>query len=144
MEYTDSNDVPDNTEPTATEPTAEPTATGETAEAGAGPVNQQAPAPTSAPSPVRRLYRTDGPIAGIAAGLAEYFKIDPILVRLALVAGTVVAFPVLPLVYIAAWIIIPKADQVPGPPIMTAPAIPPTPYPHPDAPAPADEGLGGN
>lgn len=38
---------------------------------------------------VKRLYRsrTDRRIAGICGGVAEYFKMDPTLVRLLFVAG---------------------------------------------------------
>jgi phage shock protein C len=38
---------------------------------------------------VKRLYRsrTDRRIAGVCGGVAEYFKIDPTLVRLLFVAG---------------------------------------------------------
>lgn len=59
----------------------------------------------------KRLYRTEkGKVwAGIFSGMAEYFDIDPVLLRIGWVAfmlGTGV-FPGL-LFYLIAWLIIPK------------------------------------
>lgn len=63
-------------------------------------------------SPTKRLYRsrTDRKIAGICGGLAQYFDIDPVIVRLAwallfFLAGT--GF----IVYLIAWIVIPLEPQ---------------------------------
>lgn len=57
----------------------------------------------------KRLYRSkkDKMLAGVCAGIAEYFDIDPVIVRLiwicaVLFGGTGV------LAYIIAWIIIPE------------------------------------
>ena len=58
----------------------------------------------------KRLYRAsknDSMIGGVCAGIAEYFEVDPTLIRLlwivfSLVAGSGV------LAYILAWIIIPR------------------------------------
>lgn len=86
--------------------------------------------------PARRLERGDGPIAGVAAGLANYFQVDPTMVRLGLVAASVVAFPTIPITYLAAWMIIPRADE-PG--VLATPAPAPAPAPTstpPPAPAP--------
>lgn len=80
------------------------------------------PPPMVDPNATRRLYRTDGPIGGVSAGLAEYFSIDPVLVRLVMVAATIVSFPMVPFAYVAAWLIIPRRNQAPVPPIMTSPA----------------------
>lgn len=93
---------------------------------GAGNTHRSAylpptPSPTGYPVP-KRLYRTDGPISGVSAGLAEYFNLDAVLIRVLIVAGSVVTFPVLPLVYIAAVFIIPQKDEVTAPPVMTGPA----------------------
>ena len=68
---------------------------------------------------VRRLYRTESPIGGVAAGLADYFTVDPVLVRLGLVAGTLIGGPIVPIGYIAAWVIIPQANPAPVAPIMS-------------------------
>jgi phage shock protein C len=56
--------------------------------------------------------------AGVAGGLAEYFEIDPALVRLMWVAAAVVSGGLAIPVYILAWIILPRDDRVPtsGPP----------------------------
>lgn len=127
----------ENTQQTQTQPGGWPqdstTGTNDFGTSGADAKHYTATASNGA----RRLYRTDGPISGVAGGLADYFNIDPVIVRLIIVAGTVVGFPIIPIGYIAAWIIIPKADPAPVPPIMTAPAVPVPPTPHPDAPAPA-------
>lgn len=97
------------------------------------------PSYTTAPEPQKygRLYRTNGPISGVSGGIADYFGIDPVIVRLAMVAGTIIGGPTLPIAYIAAWIIIPEANPAPVAPIMTAQPTPPPPPQHPDAPAPA-------
>ena len=105
----------------------------------------QPPPPAFRANTPKRLYRTDGPISGVSAGLAEYSGVDAILIRLAIVALSIVAFPAMPIVYLAAWIIIPRADVTPVPPIMapnpvaqqnvTPAAV------HPDAPAPSSDSL---
>lgn len=58
---------------------------------------------------VKRLYRSgrDRILGGVCGGIAEYFRMDPVLIRLlwvlfALVGGAGV------LLYIIAWIIIPR------------------------------------
>jgi phage shock protein C len=49
--------------------------------------------------------------AGVAGGMAEYFDIDPSLVRLLWVAATVVTGGLAVPVYILAWIILPRDDR---------------------------------
>jgi phage shock protein PspC (stress-responsive transcriptional regulator) len=73
------------------------------------------PAPPSA-SPVRRLTRRmDGKVlGGVANGLAAYFAIDPLIVRLGFVAFVFVAGPIAVLLYLLAWAVIP-ADPHSGP-----------------------------
>lgn len=71
----------------------------------------------------KRLYRSRGEsqIAGICGGLAAYFNVDPVLVRLIAVAVTLLT-GVLPgvLAYLAGWLIMPPeptpkaAEGVPG------------------------------
>jgi phage shock protein C len=59
----------------------------------------------------KRLYRsvTDRKIAGVCGGLAEYFDIDPVVVRLiAVVLLLPGGFPGL-LPYIVMWVIVPEA-----------------------------------
>jgi len=57
---------------------------------------------------VRRLYRsrTDRKIAGICGGLAKYFDIDPVIVRLAWVLLFFLGGSGI-FLYIIAWIVIP-------------------------------------
>jgi phage shock protein PspC (stress-responsive transcriptional regulator) len=67
---------------------------------------------------VRRLIRsrTNGTIAGVCAGLAEYFDVDVVLVRAAWVVFSIVPGCVIGgvLAYLAAWLLIPEgADAVP-------------------------------
>lgn len=61
-------------------------------------------------APLRRS-RSDRMIAGVVAGLARYFDLDPTLARVLYVVVSILsaAFPGI-LVYIALWIIIPEGD----------------------------------
>jgi phage shock protein PspC (stress-responsive transcriptional regulator) len=58
----------------------------------------------------RKLTRseTDKRVAGVCAGLAEYFGVDPILVRIAFVVLAIMG-PGIPL-YIVLWIAMPKGE----------------------------------
>ncbi len=57
----------------------------------------------------RRLYRsrTDRMVGGVAGGLGKYFSIDPTLVRLLFIIGTLAGGPGL-LAYIILLIIVPE------------------------------------
>jgi phage shock protein C len=59
----------------------------------------------------KRLYRSkrDSMLGGVAGGLAEYFNIDPTIVRLLFVLLTfvTVGFPAI-LLYIILWAVIPQ------------------------------------
>ena len=59
----------------------------------------------------KRLYRLrDGRVvAGVCAGLAAYFSIDPTLVRLAFALLTIFGGAGV-LLYLCAWIVIPEED----------------------------------
>ena len=62
--------------------------------------------------PIKRLTRskTDNIVAGVAGGLANYFEIDPVLVRLILALTFIPGgIPGL-LIYIIAWVIMPLED----------------------------------
>jgi phage shock protein PspC (stress-responsive transcriptional regulator) len=67
------------------------------------------------PPPPHRLTRStrDRMWAGVAGGLAEYLDLDPALVRLIWVLGTVLTGGLGIPVYIVAWIIIPRDDRTP-------------------------------
>jgi phage shock protein C len=60
--------------------------------------------------PLRRS-RTNRQIAGVVGGLAEYLGMDPTLLRVVYVVGSVVsaAFPGL-LVYLLLWLLIPESE----------------------------------
>ena len=65
--------------------------------------------------PVRRLTRSreHGKIAGVCAGLADYFEVDVVLVRtiwmvLSIVPGAVIGGV---LAYVAAWLVMPEATE---------------------------------
>jgi phage shock protein C len=62
----------------------------------------------------KKLYRSEKNkmIAGVCAGLGDYFDVDFTLVRLIFVALTLVTaiFPML-IFYIVAWIVIPLSDE---------------------------------
>lgn len=59
----------------------------------------------------KRLYRTrDGIIAGVCGGVAEFFGLDPSLIRIATLI--LILFGGLSLwVYILLWLIVPKAPE---------------------------------
>ena len=57
-----------------------------------------------------RRSRTDKMVAGVCGGLAKSLGIDAALVRLGLVAATLLGFGAGALVYLAAWILIPEED----------------------------------
>jgi phage shock protein PspC (stress-responsive transcriptional regulator) len=63
---------------------------------------------------MRRLYRSrhNRKIAGICGGLAEYFDLDPTLIRLIFVAALIFTglLPML-LIYLIGWIVIPEASH---------------------------------
>ncbi|HHV43315.1 MAG TPA: PspC domain-containing protein [Firmicutes bacterium] len=61
---------------------------------------------------MKRLYRsrTERKLGGVAGGLAQYFSIDPSLVRLLwVIVGLWAGFGLL--AYIIAWIIIPEEPE---------------------------------
>lgn len=60
---------------------------------------------------MRRLFRssTDKMLSGVCGGIAEYFNIDPTLIRLAVVLLSCLSFGTGIIAYIIAAIIIPQA-----------------------------------
>lgn len=58
----------------------------------------------------QRLYRsrTNVMLAGVAAGIGEYLGVDPSVVRVLFVIGSLV-IPALPIVYLAMALIVPVA-----------------------------------
>lgn len=58
----------------------------------------------------KKLYRSskNKMIGGVCSGIAEYFDVDPTLVRLGWVVGTFITGGAGVLAYIIAWIIVPE------------------------------------
>ena len=58
----------------------------------------------------KRLYRSnrDSMLGGVAGGLAEYFNMDPTIIRLLLVLLAFGTFGSATLFYLALWVIIPR------------------------------------
>lgn len=66
----------------------------------------------------RRLTRSnDRRLGGVCGGLADYFDLDPTLVRVAYVALVLLGMPFALVGYFVLWIVMPAAD--PGAPIRT-------------------------
>jgi phage shock protein C len=61
----------------------------------------------------RRLTRStrDERIAGVCGGIAEYFGIDPMLVRVAFIVAALAGFSGV-LLYVILWILVPKDTDV--------------------------------
>ena len=59
-----------------------------------------------------RRSRTNRQIAGVVGGLAEYFSVDPTLLRVGYVVVSIVsaAFPGI-LVYLLLWLLVPEAGN---------------------------------
>jgi phage shock protein C len=55
------------------------------------------------------INRRDAKIMGVAAGLSDYTGIDPLMIRLALVASALIAFPLTVLFYLLAGWLAPTA-----------------------------------
>ncbi len=62
----------------------------------------------------KKLVRSqDQMVAGVAAGVAEYFDIDPTIVRLLFVVLTLAGGPGL-ILYLVLWLIMPQAHKAHG------------------------------
>jgi len=63
----------------------------------------------------KRLYRSmkDKMIAGVCSGLAVYFNLDPVLMRVIFVALALMGGPGI-LLYIILWIVMPEEGKVPN------------------------------
>ena len=79
---------------------------------GSSPAGATTQAPPTQPGgDDERLHRADRGrmLAGVAAGLADYFDVDPTLVRIAFVALSFVGGLAVPL-YLAGWLLIPDEE----------------------------------
>ncbi len=50
-----------------------------------------------------RLDRTHGKIGGVCSGIARYFDIDPLVVRLVFAVGAIAGFGTFIVLYLAIW-----------------------------------------
>lgn len=67
------------------------------------------PEPTPSPAPKRLTRRTDDRmIAGVCSGIAAYFDVDPTVVRLLAVAGAILGFGTVAVVYLVLWVVVPE------------------------------------
>ena len=63
----------------------------------------------------KRIYRSTDQkmLGGVCAGLGEYLEIDPTLVRIGFVVGSLLGWlPVIVLAYLFMWIIVPEKTWV--------------------------------
>jgi len=76
------------------------------------------------PALPRRLFRSNGDrkIGGVSAGIAEYFNLDPTVVRLATFVAGFTGVGVL--AYLAAWLLVPLRPQGESPPAPVAGTLP--------------------
>ena len=58
----------------------------------------------------KRLYRStkNKIIAGVCGGLAEYFGVDPVIVRIIWVAFLLLSFGIAVIIYLILWLVVPK------------------------------------
>jgi len=65
--------------------------------------------PKDEASGIRRVYRSkkNKMLAGVCGGIAEYFEVDPVLVRLLLVLLVLMGFAGI-ILYLIAWLIMPE------------------------------------
>lgn len=71
------------------------------------------PAPPAPPAPARRTFRrsrTDRMVAGLCGGLAETLGVDATLLRVAMVALTVLSSGSGAIIYLVCWLVVPEAD----------------------------------
>ncbi|MCX6771801.1 MAG: PspC domain-containing protein [Candidatus Micrarchaeota archaeon] len=61
---------------------------------------------------IRRVYRSrkNRLLAGVCGGIAEYFDVDPVFVRLLLVLLVLMGFAGI-ILYLVAWLIIPESPN---------------------------------
>ena len=80
-----------------------------------GPTPQATDTPTGSTRQPVRLHRSrdERMIAGVCGGLAETLGVDAAVPRLALVLATVLGVGAGVILYVACWILIPKAPETP-------------------------------
>lgn len=79
------------------------------------PVDQPPPSTDQPPPSYRGLYRDpNGPVAGVATGLANHLTIDPIITQIGFVIATIFGGSGI-LVYLAAWFLVPQLPTTGAP-----------------------------
>lgn len=72
------------------------------------------PTNSSSPQPGEyrqlRRSRSDRMIAGVCAGVADYLRVDPTVVRVGTVILALITWGVAVIGYLAAWLLMPEAD----------------------------------
>ena len=64
----------------------------------------------------RRFYRArDALIGGVCAGMADYFNVDPLVVRILAIVLTLVSGGLFAIAYAVLWIVVPKEPEVSAP-----------------------------
>ena len=83
--------------------------------------------PTMTPpvTPYKQLRRPldDRIIAGVCSGIGRYFKVDPVLIRVAFAAAAVLTWGVALLAYPIMWFLIPEEQRL----SYAEPTVPPAP-----------------
>jgi phage shock protein PspC (stress-responsive transcriptional regulator) len=71
---------------------------------------QNTPPPQYADGQYKRLYRSgkDKIVGGVLGGIAEYFNVDPTIIRILYVIFLLMSFGTMVLAYIVGWILIPR------------------------------------
>jgi phage shock protein C len=72
----------------------------------------ETPYQDQSPAPVRQLRRSRGDrmLAGVCAGVANYFRVDPTLVRVGFAVLAIITWGVALLGYAIAWVVMPEED----------------------------------
>ena len=65
---------------------------------------------TTTPTKTLRRSRTDRMVAGVCGGLARTFGLDPALIRVLLVAATILGLGTGAVLYLVCWLVIPEED----------------------------------
>lgn len=95
------------------EPTTNPIVDADRIALEKGPVAPEStlpPGPVSRPRFTLRRSRTDRMLGGVCGGAAKSLDVDPALLRIVLVALTVLGFGLGAVIYVAAWILAPEED----------------------------------
>lgn len=69
-------------------------------------MSQLNPQPAGGPPRKFGLDKRNGKIAGVCAGIARYFGIDPLLVRLLFAVGAIAGFGSFIVIYLAMWLLV--------------------------------------